>query len=143
MRVVELISSSSDANDSINPSFLTLVKLIFTLFLMWHWVACIYYFLAVTVSDGSQGEEMVSVGRWAPYPEQLVTPSVISRYLFALNWAVGVTCQIIIPEPETLGQQVFGITIVISSVIVLALIIGSATTLIADLQSQNSEVSSI
>ena len=136
MRVLSFAATHGFASS--NPSLITLLKLLFSLVLMWHWVACGHYYFAITASTDDP-TYTPGAGNWFP-PEHLAAPTVSMRYLYSLNWAVAITCQIASPEPENLSQQLFGVSVMMISVAVTALVIGSATTLLSDLQKERSEV---
>ena len=136
MRVLSFAATHGFASS--NPSLITLLKLLFSLVLMWHWVACGHYYFAITASIDDP-TYTPGAGVWLP-PEHLAAPTASMRYLYSLNWAVAITCQIASPEPENLSQQVFGMSVMMISVAVTALVIGSATTLLSDLQKERSEV---
>ena len=132
----------------VHPSVKTLLKLLLALLLFWHWIACIYYELSrQSTTSESLFAPWLSAGEseFAPPPSLRSggTATAFSRYCYALYWAVGLTCQIgILPcRPDTQAQQVFAVLVSMSGVLTLSMIIGSATTVIADLSAQAAEVS--
>lgn len=141
LRVLSMASESSGMGSTVsgafNPSLINLLKLLFMMVLMWHWVACGYYYFAITASTDDP-TYVSGAGVWMQH-EHLHAPTIGMRYLFSLAWAVGITCQIALPEPENFTQQIYGTLVMMVSVVVIALVIGSATTLIADVQKERSE----
>ena len=77
---------------------------------------------------------------WAP-PALLEAPPSV-QYMHAVTWAVGILWGISEPEPETVVQQVVGLGVMLCGVLVSAVVVGTATTIVADMHAQASEVSS-
>ena len=130
--------TSLPGSTALNPSLMTLWKLILTVIFVWHWTACIYWALVrapetVLVLDESD--------TWSPPELVLRSNSSTIRYAFAMNWAIGITTQTSFPAPSTLRQFVFGAATTILGFLMMSLIIGSATTALSDLQAQRSEIS--
>eukprot|EP00966_Prymnesium_polylepis_P242959 5618850-Prymnesium_polylepis.2 len=67
--------------------------------------------------------------------------SLSVRYVYSFYWAVGITCQVNFPVPDTATQQIFSVVSAAGGVLSLSLIVGSATTVVADLQTQRTEIS--
>jgi len=124
---------------AINPSLLSLLKLVASLFLIWHWTACLYILISVrTNAAGAQAPIFDTREPWVP-PASVLLGSAGVRYAYAASWAIGTTCLTMRPEPNTLVQLVFGDTITVLGFITMAGIVGSATTAISEIQAQRSE----
>lgn len=121
-----------------NPSLLMLIKLLLAIVLMWHWVACYYYHFAITASTADP-TYTPNTGDWFPIP-WMRHQGVRQRYVYALQWAVGITCQMMVPQPQNFSQQLYGTFVMMSSVIIMAMVIGSSTTLISDLQKEQASL---
>jgi len=127
---------------SMNPSLVALAKLIFSLVLLWHWVACLYWKVSMDAIEAlKEPDVFFSVIPWQPQ-ESVIKGGLGVRYLHSFTWSIGVTCQIFRPEPTTVSEQLFTNFIVIMGFLAMAVIIGAATTVIADIQSQKAETSS-
>jgi CRP-like cAMP-binding protein len=143
-RTLEQHLASADAF-ALNPSVKTLGKLLLSLCLYWHWIACVYYYLSLESSSLSVSSRWAG-GDWNP-PGPLLgregsSESLWLHYLYALYWAIGLTCQINLPQPDTPGGLVFSVFVSGSGVLTLSMIIGAATTVVADLSAQATEVQS-
>lgn len=126
---------------AINPSLLTLLKLVASLFLIWHWTACLYILISMgMVADGETVHLFETRDPWVP-PSNVLNGSAYIRYAYATSWAIGTTCLTMRPEPNTLVQLLFGDMITVLGFITMAGIVGSATTAISEIQAQHSEAS--
>ena len=63
-----------------------------------------------------------------------------SRYLYAISWAIAVTCQTNRPTPNTFMQMVMSDAVSVSGLFLMTGIIGAATAAIAEIQAQRSEM---
>jgi len=124
----------------VNPSVKTLLALLLSLCMYWHWVACVYQNLVNAVSDTQSDWWTVGDSEWLP-PGGLLAASSADHYIYALYWSVGLTCQINLPLPDTRGALAFSLFGSMSGVLTLSMIIGAATTAVADLSAQSSEFS--
>jgi hypothetical protein len=89
--------------------------------LMWHWIGCYYYHFAITASDDDPTYQL-NTADW--FPDTWMTASHGQRYVYSLQWAVGITCQMNVPSPQNLSQQVYGTFVMMSSVMIMAMVIG-------------------
>ena len=142
MVVVSTEAQARNLGDTaINPSLLSLLKLVASLFLIWHWTACLYILISVRVASANHGTHLFETREpWVPPTNVLVGSSWV-RYAYAASWAIGTTCLTMRPEPNTIVQLVFGDTITVLGFITMAGIVGSATTAISEIQAQRSEAS--
>lgn len=72
-------------------------------------------------------------------PITLLQTPFLTRYLYCLSWAIGITCQLDYPAPNTLPEMLFSNVIVIIGFVSVATMIGSATNAIADLQAHRTD----
>ena len=117
-----------------------LLKLALCTLLVWHWTACMYlYVLHAAALEWNPMERDWLVreeGGWAP-PALLEAPRSV-QYMHAVTWAVGILWGIAQPEPETVAQQVVGLVVMVGGVLVSAMVVGIATTVVADIHAQAS-----
>ena len=155
------------ADNSINPLVVLLAKLSLCLGFVWHWIACAYSLLywmgsqdacaecrgwlswePDTESDGADvllGEP--SDEPWAAAaaahstwgPPRLGAAPVVVRYAYALHWAIAASSQTFHPVPTTLPQQMMALCTSMVGVIIVAVSVGAATTILGELHSQSSE----
>ena len=77
----------------INPSISTLINLFVCLVCFWHWVACVYYYLATDAIYNYDIASYFGGGMWAP-PQLVMERQLAVRYVYCFYWAVGITCQV-------------------------------------------------
>ena len=149
LRMYRLLFSSDGVashlgDTSFNPSLLLLIKLTSALFLVWHWTACLYSLISsisIIETLSTPGVFYYETGRpWTPSSDIMNGPPYI-RYLHSMSWAIGATCMIFRPDPNTLPQLVFSDIITVVGFITMAGIVGAATTAIGEFQAQRSETS--
>ena len=130
--------SQSLGDTAFNPSLIALCKLIASIFLIWHWTACIYSLIS-TIDEA--GDTLFETDKpWIPPPEILAASSTV-RYIYATSWAIGATCMTFRPDPRTMLQRIFSDLVTIVGFVTMAGIVGSATTAIGEYQAQRSETS--
>ena len=147
LRSVRLFQHSEfDVGMKINPSITSLLDLCLQLILAWHWIACIYHYIATTdpyhVDYAAQPQEdsYPGSGSWA-LPPRLLKSSAVKQYCYSLYWAIIATTQNQLPVGSSVVQLVFTNLVTMSGVFFLAFIVGSATTVLAGLQKQRTEIS--
>ena len=117
-----------------------LLKLGLCTLLVWHWTACLYLYVLHAAALGWSTLERDWLVReeqgWAP-PALLEAPLGV-QYTHAVTWAVGILWGIAQPEPETVAQQLVGLLVMVSGVVVSAMVVGTATTVVADMHAQAS-----
>ena len=124
-----------------NPSLISLMRLVFSLVLMWHWTACMYWKVSTDGIASNATDVFDANHEWYPSPA-VMNSSTVVRYLAALTWSIGVTSQTFRPEPSTIPQQVFTNVVAVVGILAMATVIGSATTVIGEIQAQKAETSS-
>jgi len=158
LRMVKLVRIYRLANDSshhidlgdttFNPSLASLLRMLASLLLMWHWTACVFNFMCLgfvpVVNNGSNVVvNAASSDEFDPEREWVVDPRLeagsADRYFHLVSWAIGVTLLSHRPIPQTLGQLLFGDSVAILGFLATATITASATAAISELQSQASE----
>ena len=72
-------------------------------------------------------------------PEAIWRYGPFARYLYAVSWAIAVTCQTMRPEPNTFLQLIMSDVVSVSGLFLMTGIIGAATAAIAEMQAQRSE----
>ena len=118
----------------IDPSLIRLLKLVGILVSTWHMIACCYWYVAM-LSFSSHTESL-----WVP-PVHIVGSSPFSvQYAHAFFWAVVVTSGIGWDiYPETPAQVYFTTVAIVTGLLMYAVIIGSASTLLSNLDIVQSE----
>ena len=126
-RIFDRFTYSSRAD----PSMVRLAKLLLLTLFQWHWVGCIYWFISSLQGFGTS--------RWTPNldaPEK----ALFEQYGEAFFWAVSATTgQGRGIEPEFNVEYTFTIIVVIAGVILLTFIVGSATSVLANVDSFDQE----
>ncbi len=118
----------------IDPSLIRLSKLVGILVSTWHMIACCYWFVAML---GFQGH---SESQWIPPAHIVVSSPFSSQYAHAFFWAVVVTSGIGWDiYPETPAQVYFTTVAIVTGLLMYAVIIGSASTLLSNLDIVQSE----
>ena len=129
-------------NSVIHPASLVLCRLIIDLSFVWHITACVYiYTCSIGYNEVLKTTEadfyFQNDTPWLPPPA--VLNSTEALYIFSVWWAVGVSCSIHRPEPQTYVQLVFSLCITVAGIFLMTLLIGSLTTAIAEIQSINNQ----
>ena len=127
----------------VNPLALQLAKLCCVIFLIWHWAACIYFRLyrdAASGSGGSADHGWFTDGDEGWGPLLLLEAPASAQYAFSLHWAIAASSQTMHPTPDTLAQQAFAVFVSLVGVVVVAVSVGAATTILAELHAQTSGV---
>jgi CRP-like cAMP-binding protein len=148
-----------------NPSILRLVRLLFFMVLVWHWIACLYWFVSwlenftadMPVWVG-QFEREGSVNMWVPpvelwcdhdwfakgkcpqlqgcFEDGSCPKTVSEKYMNSFFWAVGITVGIGRDiMPVTLVEHLFSTLMIIVGVVLYAVVIGAASSVLANLDS--------
>jgi len=116
-----------------NRQMFRLLKLFFMLMLLWHWISCSYWFIC-SVEDTFGGDN------WSPTVDEREYPG-FKRYLVALFWGIMVTTGVGREvDPLTTAQYIFTIVAITLGVFFYAIIIGSATSLIASIDEGDAEL---
>lgn len=72
-------------------------------------------------------------------PEEVWVYGPFARYLYAMSWAIAVTCQTTRPVPNNFLQLIMSDVVMVSGLFLMTIIIGAATAAIAEMQAQRSE----
>ena len=112
----------------IDPSLIRLTKLVGILVSTWHMIACCYWYVAmVHVNAGIDTA-------WVPPLRILSSRSFSDQYAHAFFWAVVVTSGIGWDiSPETPSEVYFTTVAIVTGLLMYAVIIGSASTLLSNL----------
>ena len=138
LRVLRLqrIINRLETHHHVDPSALRMGKLVGILVTTWHWLGCFYWGVAeLEYSDINQLHD-----EWMPPSHIWQATSLGPQYAFAFFWAVVVTSGIgwdIIPNTSL--QITFTTFAIVTGLLIYAIIIGSASTLLANLDSVESE----
>ena len=138
LRVLRLqrIINRLETHHHVNPSMLRMGKLVGILITTWHWLGCSYWGVAAM----EHGTNMISEDYWIPPARVWQSNTLGEQYAFAFFWAVVVTSGIgwdIIPS--TTLQIVFTTFAIVTGLLIYAIIIGSASTLLANIDSAEAE----
>ena len=138
LRVLRLqrIINRLETHHHVDPSLLRMGKLIGILITTWHWLGCSYWGTA----EFEFGYSRVTDDAWIPPPHVWQADNLGTQYAFAFFWAVVVTSGIgwdIIPSTSL--QIVFTTFAIVTGLLIYAIIIGSASTLLANIDSIESE----
>jgi CRP-like cAMP-binding protein len=109
----------------IEPAQLRLFMLCFCLFLLWHWIGCLYWLLASDIGLGTE-----NCGDWCP-EAHLDSASFAHKYSEVFFWALMVTTGIgkdIVPF--TYSQSVFTNFATVTGVLAYASIVGTMANLV-------------
>ena len=118
----------------IDPSLIRLSKLVGILVSTWHMIACCYWFVAML--DFSSHSE----SQWIPPTDVVISSPFSNQYAHAFFWAVVVTSGIGWDiYPETPAQVYFTTVAIVTGLLMYAVIIGSASTLLSNLDIVQSE----
>jgi hypothetical protein len=112
----------------VNPSVLLLLKTIGLMAAMWHFFACLYWFI-----QSHEGEDAGEAWR----PAQAVREAAFSdQYTHAFYWAIAATTGVGFDiEPGTALEVYFSTSVILLGVMVSVTIIGSVTTTLSQLNS--------
>lgn len=129
-------------NSIVHPATLVLIRLIVDLSFVWHITACVYIYMASVNYNRVSGKTESSFFfqsdiEWIPPPHVQNTSGAL--YIYAIWWAVGVSCSIHRPEPQTYLQLVFTLSVTVAGIFLMTLLIGSLTTAVAEIQSINNQ----
>ena len=136
LRVLRLtrILARVERHTRFDPSILRLAKLVGILIFTWHWLACCYWMIATMSSPD------LAADTWAPHRSILVSRDLNVQYAYAFFWSVVVTSGIgwdIIPETPL--QIYFTTGAIVMGLLMYAIIIGSASTLLSNMDLVKSE----
>ena len=146
-----LAGLQADIDSNVDNLTLILTKLCCMLLLIWHWIACLYFRLfrdAAPADQAALGAEVSAeeagwfreAGEPGWGPVALLSAPRLAQYGYALHWAIAATSQTMHPTPDTPEQQVFAVVAAVVGVLVVAVSVGAATTIIAELHAQASDV---
>lgn len=127
-----------ETHHHVNPSVLRMGKLIGILVSTWHWIACCYWGVALLghgTTSSRYGEDT-----WSPPPYVAQANDLVTQYSYAFFWAVVVTSGIgwdIIPTSPV--QVIFTTVAIVTGLLIYAIIIGSASSLLASLDTAESD----
>jgi CRP-like cAMP-binding protein len=138
LRVLRLqrIINRLETHHHVDPSLLRMGKLVGILVTTWHWLGCFYWGIA----ESEYGTINHVHDEWIPPPHVFQATSLGAQYAFAFFWAVVVTSGIgwdIIPN--TTLQITFTTFAIVAGLLIYAIIIGSASTLLANMDSVESD----
>jgi hypothetical protein len=118
----------------VNPGIVRLFMLFGALLLMWHWLGCIYWYIALQELDDKANGDY-------PYPESNWLPDENQRdnaYPSAVFWAVTLTTGGNV-NALTDVEVFFSIFTILAGVFINAFIIGSVGTALSDLDADEAE----
>ena len=112
----------------VDPSLIRLTKLVGILVSTWHMIACCYWYVAMIHVNGGIDTA------WIP-PLRILSSRIFSeQYAHAFFWAVAVTSGIGWDiSPETPSEVYFTTVAIVTGLLMYAIIIGSASTLLSNL----------
>ena len=115
-------------------------KLVGILVTTWHWLACCYWGVALLEMGSSTDLGAFGDDEWSPPPFVAQAQDLGVQYAFAFFWAVvvtsGIGCDII---PHTPLQVVFTTVAIVTGLLIYAIIIGSASSLLASMDTAESD----
>eukprot|EP00736_Rhodelphis_marinus_P009361 Rmarinus@m.18252 len=134
MRLMRMsrIMERLEMSNTVPPAVFRLTKLLLALTFVWHWIACIYWYIAK--QDGFASEDAIG---WAP-EEELEYAELSEQYFAAMLWAITTTTGIGASfAPQTTQQRLFTIAVVVMGVLMLASIIGGVTSALQNIDDEN------
>ena len=142
-----LAGLQADIDSNVDNLTLILTKLCCMLLLIWHWIACLYFRLFRDAAPAEQALWGADEAGWFREAEEpgwgpvaLISAPYLAQYAYALHWAIAATSQTMHPTPDTPEQQAFAVVAAVVGVLVVAVSVGAATTIIAELHAQASDV---
>ena len=117
-------------------------KLIGILVSTWHWNACCYWGVAL-LEHGTLDSSRYGEDTWSPPAYVAQAQDLVTQYSYAFFWAVVVTSGIgwdIIPTSPV--QVMFTTVAIVTGLLIYAIIIGSASSLLASLDTAESDLRS-
>eukprot|EP01083_Nonionella_stella_P273699 928691_1 len=116
----------------ITVSITRIIKMMITMFIVWHWIACSYWMVCVTedsfIPDHYSEHKEFDYG-WAPFQSLQQDATFLEQYNIAYFWAVQATTGIGKDiAPTTQLQHSFTTLVIITGVCLYATIIGSVGT---------------
>ena len=145
-----LAGLQADIDSNVDNLTLILTKLCCMLILIWHWIACLYFRLFRDAAPAEPAEQALWGADEAGWfreaeepgwgPAALISAPYLAQYAYALHWAIAATSQTMHPTPDTPEQQAFAVVAAVVGVLVVAVSVGAATTIIAELHAQASDV---
>ena len=145
-----LAGLQADIDSNVDNLTLILTKLCCMLILIWHWIACLYFRLFRDAAPAEPAEQALWGADEAGWfreaeepgwgPAALISAPYLAQYAYALHWAIAATSQTMHPTPDTPEQQAFAVGAAVVGVLVVAVSVGAATTIIAELHAQASDV---
>lgn len=126
------ILSRFDENTLYNPAIVRITKSTIGLILLWHWIACFYWFIAFS--------EGFTLNSWTPNPSFLYQ-STFSQYNYSLLWAVTVTAGVGVDiEPLTNIELVFTSIVIVFGVALYGIILGSTSSAFLSMDDQDADL---
>ena len=125
----------------VNPAMILAMKLSLCLLLAWHWAACFYNLFSLNAPPMEDPSNLYNTSIPWGSPQHVLERGAGTRYLHALSWAIASTVGTIRPEPNTRAQLFFSDAMTLFGFIAMAWVVGAATTAVADMQHERSEMS--
>jgi hypothetical protein len=121
----------------VDPAKVRLLTLLLSLAIMWHWIACLYWKIAVSEGLCDIGDFYDCINYWAPTTD-ILQLGFQTQYTQSFFWAVEVTTGIgrdIVPR--TNNETAFTVTVIMVGVVMYALVIGAVGRSLAEMDSTN------
>jgi CRP-like cAMP-binding protein len=138
--------SDPSSETTVSPALVSLLQVICWMLMVWHWVACFYCWMSLR-EPGVPDEGFVRPGELVVFntsepwiaPVEVATGNRAVFYFYSLWWSVGVVGSLSAPEPNTLPQLAFTMSISVVGIFAMSTIIGTASAAVAEMQSQRAE----
>lgn len=115
------------------PSFVRMMKFLVIFMFSLHIITCFFWLVfsrEVPESDSLTGEE--PAGRWGDIDRSEINGSLSRRYTLGLYWSLVVSLGNDF-SPEDMTQRIFSICILVAGIFLYAIIVGSASSLMTNL----------
>jgi len=117
----------------IPPSTVTMAKVVFFALLFWHWSGLLWWVM---------GGEAKADDEFGP-PPYLANATLFHRYCSSIYWTIAVSAKVRDPLPlgggYTMEQTVFCNAVVVCGLLIQAMLVGSASSVVQSLDSQKAE----
>lgn len=121
-----------DENTLYNPALVRITKSTIGLVFLWHWIACFYWFIAIT--------EGFSNNSWTPDPVFLYR-STFSQYNYSLLWALTVTVGVGVDiSPVSNVELVYSGVVIVIGVALYGILLGSTSSAFLSIDDQDADL---
>lgn len=121
-----------DENTLYNPALVRITKSTIGLVFLWHWIACFYWFIAIT--------EGFSNNSWTPDPIFLYR-STFSQYNYSLLWALTVTVGVGVDiSPVSNVELVYSGVVIVIGVALYGILLGSTSSAFLSIDDQDADL---